>query len=235
MRQAGGIPMGNVRILSRSNEAFDDRATAGRLLAAELAEYRGRQPVILGVPRGGVIVAREVAHALDGVVDVVLAHKLGAPGHTELALGAVAENGRLFLNASVVATIAIDDAYIEAEKARQMVQIRRRTEMIRKVRPKVPLKGRTVILTDDGVATGATTQAALWAVRLEQPEKLVAAIPVGPEETILELGKLVDDMVCLRCPPSFFAVGQFYSHFSPVEDEDMLRVLADQTRSRVNR
>jgi putative phosphoribosyl transferase len=135
----------------------------------------------------------------------------------------------------VVATIAIDDAYIEAEKARQMVQIRRRTEMIRKVRPKVPLKGRTVILTDDGVATGATTQAALWAVRLEQPEKLVAAIPVGPEETILELGKLVDDMVCLRCPPSFFAVGQFYSHFSPVEDEDMLRVLADQTRSRVNR
>jgi putative phosphoribosyl transferase len=85
------------------------------------------------------------------------------------------------------------------------------------------------------VATGATTQAALWAVRLEQPEKLVAALPVGPEETILELGKLVDDMVCLRCPPSFFAVGQFYSHFSPVEDEDMLRVLADQTRSRVSR
>jgi putative phosphoribosyl transferase len=224
--------MGNTHILSRSSEAFEDRSSAGRLLGAELAEYKGRSPVVLGVPRGGVIVAREVAHALDGIVDVVLAHKLGAPGHAELALGSVAENGRLFLNASVVASVGTDDGYIEAEKSRQLAQIRRRTEMIRKVRPKVPLKGRIVIVTDDGVATGATTQAALWAVRLERPEKLVAAIPVGPEDTILQLSEFVDDMVCLRSPPSFFAVGQFYHHFNPVEDEDMLRILAEETRTR---
>jgi predicted phosphoribosyltransferase len=227
--------MGNPRIVSRSSEAFDDRASAGRQLAAELTEHQGRQPVILGVPRGGVIVAREVAHALGGVLDVVLAHKLGAPGHAELALGSVAENGKLFLNATVVASIGIDDSYIEAERVRQLAQIRRRTEMIRRVRPKVPLKGKIVIVTDDGVATGATTQAALWAVRLEQPEKLVAAFPVGPEDTIIKLAELVDDMVCLRCPPSFFAVGQFYNHFSPVEDEDMLRVLAEENKKRGNR
>ncbi len=227
--------MSNTRILSRSSESFDDRSSAGRLLGAALAEYRGRLPVVLGVPRGGVVVARELAYALDGVLDVVLAHKLGAPGHAELALGSVAESGRLFLNPSVVASMGVDESYIEAEKARQLAQIRRRTEMIRKIRPKVPLKGRIVIVTDDGVATGATTQAALWAVRLEQPEKLVAAFPVGPEDTLLKLSEFVDELVCLRSPPSFFAVGQFYSHFNPVEDEDMIRILADhqgKTRGR---
>ncbi len=229
-------PMGKIRILSRSNEVFEDRAEAGRLLAIQLAEYKGRLPVILGVPRGGVVVAREVAHALDGSLDVVLAHKLGTPGHAELALGSIAENGKLFLNESVVASIGISDDYIEAEKARQLAQIRRRTELIRKVRPKVPLKGRIVIVTDDGVATGATTQAALWAVSMEQPEKLVAAIPVGPEDTILKLAEFVDEMVCLRAPPSFSAVGQFYDRFYPVEDEDMLRILADENKkSRGNR
>lgn len=222
--------MAKLRIASRSGEPFADRAEAGRLLAAELAERRGQKVVVLGIPRGGIIVARELARALEGELDVVLAHKLGAPGQAELAVGAVAEDGKLFLNDAVVRDLGVSDDYVQQEKARQLAQLQRRITMIRKVRPKVALKGKTVIVTDDGVATGATTQAALWAVRLERPAYLVAAIPVGPEDTIGRLAGDVDEMVCLRTPPLFAAVGQFYERFYPVEDEDMLRVLQDEYR-----
>jgi len=222
--------MAKLRIASRSGEPFADRAEAGRLLAAELAERRGQKVVVLGIPRGGIIVARELARGLEGELDVVLAHKLGAPGQAELAVGAVAEDGKLFLNDAVVRDLGVSDDYVQQEKARQLAQLQRRITMIRKVRPKVALKGKTVIVTDDGVATGATTQAALWAVRLERPAYLVAAIPVGPEDTIGRLAGDVDEMVCLRTPPLFAAVGQFYERFYPVEDEDMLRVLQDEYR-----
>jgi len=224
--------MGQLRIVSRTNEPFLDRSEAGKLLAAELADYRGKEPVVLGIPRGGIVIAREIVEALGGVLDVVLAHKLGTPGHAELAMGSVSEAGRVFLNEDVVTSVNVSADYIEAEKARQLAQIRRRIEMIRKVRPKVPLKGRTVIVTDDGVATGATTQAAFWAVAMEQPEKLVAAIPVGPEETVSKLAKYVDEMVCLKAPPLFYAVGQFYARFNAVEDEDMLSILAADMRKK---
>ncbi len=221
---------GMIRILSRSTEPFMDRSQAGKLLAAELAEYKGKNPVVLGIPRGGIVVARELAEGLGGVMDVVLAHKLGTPGHPELAMGSVSESGKVFLNEDVVTSVGVATQYIEAEKAHQLAQIRLRTEKIRKVRPKVLLKGRIVIVTDDGVATGATTQAAFWAVAAEQPEKLVAAIPVGPEETILRLAQFVDELVCLRAPPMFYAVGQFYSRFNAVEDEDMLNLLAVESK-----
>ena len=224
--------IGNVRIVSRSSDPFEDRSQAGRLLAAELVQYKDKQPVVLGIPRGGIVVAREIAEALGGVLDVVLAHKLGSPGHSELALGSVSEGGKVFLNENVVNAVNASADYIEAEKARQLAQMRRRTQQIRKVRPKVSLKGRIAIVTDDGVATGATTQAAFWAVATEQPEKIVAAIPVGPEDTILRLAEFVDDMVCLRAPAMFYAVGQFYSRFNAVEDEDMLRILAADLRQK---
>ena len=218
--------VGSVRIVSHSSDPFEDRSQAGRLLATELAAYKGHRPVVLGIPRGGIVVARELAEALDGDLDVVLAHKLGTPGHPELAMGSVSESGRVFLNESVVESVRVSADHIQAEKDRQLAQIRRRTERIRKVRPKVNLKGRLVIVTDDGVATGATTQAAFWAVATEQPEKIVAAIPVGPEDTILRLAEFVDEMVCLRAPHVFYAVGQFYSRFNAIEDEDMLRIMA---------
>ena len=224
--------MGQLRIVSRTNEPFLDRSEAGKLLAAELADYRGKEPVVLGIPRGGIVLAREIVGALGGELDVVLAHKLGTPGHAELAMGSVSEGGRVFLNEDVVTSVNVSSEYIEAEKARQLAQIRRRIELIRKVRPKVPLKGRTVIVTDDGVATGATTQAAFWAVAMEQPEKLVAAIPVGPEETVSRLAKYVDEMICLRAPPVFYAVGQFYARFNAVEDEDTLSILAADMRKK---
>lgn len=217
-----------LRILSYSREPFTNRKEAGKLIARALSEYRGQKAVVLGIPRGGIIVAREIARELDAELDIVLAHKLRTPGHAELAMGSVAEDGKLFLNQEVVQELRIGDTYIQQEKARQMAEIKRRTEMIRHIRPKIPLKGRIVIVTDDGVATGATTQAALWAVRLEQPKKLIAAMPVGPEGTIRRLAEDVDEMLCLRAPPLFAAVGQFYQRFYPVEDEDVLAILREE-------
>lgn len=175
--------MVQLRILSRSMAVFQDREEAGKLLAGALGAYRDKNPVVLGIPRGGVVVAHEVARELGAELDIVLAHKLRTPGHAELAMGSVSEDGRLFLNREVMSKMGTDEPYIQQEKAAQMAEMSRRTEIIRRVRPKIAIEGRTVIVTDDGVATGATTQAALWAVRLEQPEKLVAAIPVGPEGT----------------------------------------------------
>ncbi len=207
---------------------------AGQLLAHELHEFEGSSPVVLGIPRGGVVVAREISRALGGDLDVVLAHKLGTPGNRELAMGAVAEDGSLFLNENVTSMIPISPQYVEAERLRQLAEIKRRAELIRRVRPKVGLKDRVVIITDDGVATGSTTQAAIWAVKTEQPARVVVAIPVGPEETILRLGESVDLMVCLKTPPAFAAVGQFYRHFYPIEDEDMLRILEEELHRRSN-
>ncbi len=222
-----GKAMAQLRILSYSSMPFADREEAGELLAAQLVEYRGQKAVVLGIPRGGIVVASEIARELKAELDIVLAHKLRTPGHEELAMGSVTEDGKLFLNQEVVGEIAVREAYIQQEKVRQLAEIKRRTELIRQVRPKIPLKGRIVIVTDDGVATGATTQAALWAVRLEGPEKLIAAIPVGPEDTIRRLAKDVDEMLCLRAPPLFVAVGQFYRQFHPVEDEDVLKILRE--------
>jgi putative phosphoribosyl transferase len=216
------------RILSRSSLPFADREEAGKLLAAQLNKYRHQNAVVLGIPRGGIVVAREIARELGAELDVVLAHKLRTPGHEELALGSVAEDGRLFINQEVSEGLGVGEDYIEQEKARQMAEIKRRTRLFRRARPKVMLKGRTVIVTDDGVATGATTQAAFWAVRLEQPRKLIAAIPVGPEDTIQRLAHDVDEMLCLRAPQLFVAVGQFYQRFYPVEDEDVLRILKEE-------
>jgi predicted phosphoribosyltransferase len=222
--------MGKLRIVSYSGQAFLDRREAGRLLAGELAEWRGQQAVVLGIPRGGVIVARELARALDADLDVVLAHKLRTPGHEELAMGSVAEDGKVFLSKVLVQEMGIDSDYIQQEKKIQLAEISRRIKLIRRLRPKVPVAGRIAIVTDDGIATGATTQAALWAVRQEHPEKLIAAIPVGPPDRVRKLAEDVDEMLCLRAPPSFAAVGQFYELFEPVEDEEMLEILKEESR-----
>ncbi len=222
-----------LRILSHASTPFIDRREAGKLLAAELGQYRGQNAVVLGIPRGGVVVACEIARALDAELDIVLAHKLRTPGHNELAMGSVAEEGKLFLNQEVMGELGVPEKYILQEKEQQLAEIKRRTGLIRRVRPKVPLEGRIVIVTDDGVATGATTQAALWAVRMEQLEKLIAAMPVGPEETIRRLAQDVDEMLCLRTPMLFGAVGQFYQEFYAVEDEEMLKILGEaQKRKR---
>lgn len=184
--------------------------------------------MVLGIPRGGIIVARELARALGGELDIILARKLRAPVHPELALGSVAEDGKVFLNELVVRGLGVSSTYIEEEKSRQLAELRRRSEMIRQVRPRVPLESRVVVVTDDGVATGATTRAAVWAVRLGRPKRLMAAIPVGSRDTLADLAADVDDMLCLRAPPLFGAVGQYYQQFYPVEDEEVLEILREE-------
>jgi predicted phosphoribosyltransferase len=204
---------------------------AGGLLASQLKEFE-IPLVVLGIPRGGVVVAREIAHALDGDLDMVLAHKLGAPGNPELAIGAVCEDGRLFLDEEISSYMGVDDGYIKREKSRQMQELARRVNRYRSVLPKIPLSGRIVVVTDDGVATGATMQAALWAVRQEEPEKIVAALPVGPQETLEKLSHAADETICLQAPPFFSAISQFYSYFNQVEDEELLKILQEENKRR---
>jgi len=225
--------MAKLRIISHSSEPFRDRQEVGQLLAWELRKLPGRNLVVLGIPRGGIIVAQELAQILDAELDVVLAHKLRARGHPELAMGSVAENGKIFLNSEVVAQLGISQHYVEEETAVQLTEIKRRARLVRRMHPRVPLQGKTVIVTDDGVATGATTQAAFWAVRQEKPALLVAAIPVGPEDVVRRLAKDVDEMVCLRAPRFFSAVGQFYLRFEPVEDADVLKILREEQKKRL--
>ena len=217
--------MGKVRILSYNEEPFRDRIEAAQLLAEELTKFRGKNVSVLGIPRGGIIVAREIASALDASLDIVLTHKLGAPGNPELAIGAITEDGRIFLNEMLASQVGAQNAYLQEEKARQLAVIKRRGEQYRKVLPRVSLKDNIAIITDDGVATGATMKAALWAARQEHPKVLIAALPVGPADTIRELARDADEVVCLRCPSFFAAIGQFYLDFSQVEDEEVLEIL----------
>lgn len=224
--------MANLRIISRSSEPFHDRREAGRLLADALPYLRGRGAVVLGVPRGGVVVAQELAHRLDGELDVVLAHKLGAPGHRELAIGAVAEDGSALVDDELVRRLGVSTAYLEEEEERQRSTMRHRADLFRQALSKVPLEGREVVVTDDGVATGATFQAALWAVRREQPNSLIAAIPVASEDALQRLSWDADEVVCLRVPMLFQAVGQFYVWFQQVEDGDVVDMLKGEAARR---
>lgn len=219
--------MGSLKIVSRSGQPFIDRVEAGKLLAREIAHFRDRKAVVLGIPRGGIIAARELALALNGDLDVVLSHKLRTPGHPELAMGAIAEGGIAFVDPGIVRMLGIDNHQIEGEKAHQLAELNRRAVQIRKVRPKVPLEGRLVIITDDGVATGATTMTALKAVRVEGPDRLVLALPVGSEDSVIRLADEADETICLRVPPDFMAVGQFYASFDQVSDEEMLTILQE--------
>ena len=225
--------MGSLRIISNSSEAFKDRREAGIMLSKELAEYRGKNPVVLGIPRGGIVVARELADYLEGDLDIVLTRKLRTPGESELAMGSVAEDGQIFLNEEVVKGYGVDKNSIQQEKAIQMTEINRRRGLVRNILPKLPLKGKIVIVTDDGVATGATMQAAFWAVRQETPKKLIGAVPVGSLETIHRIAGDAYEFVCLRVPPFFAAVGQFYRYFNQVDDAEMLDILKTEQKRKL--
>jgi putative phosphoribosyl transferase len=182
----------------------------------------------LGIPRGGVVVAREIARKIQAYLDVVLSRKLGTPGQLELAMGSVSEDGWIFLNQDVVNMLNVTEEEILQERARQTEEMKRRYSMIRGVYPKVALKGRPVIVTDDGVATGATLQAALWSIRQEKPQKLIAALPVASEEAVNRLIPAVDELYCLKMPGDFAAVGQFYYRFEPVSDKEVLEILTEE-------
>lgn len=222
--------MKKVRIVSYSGEPFQDRSQAGRLLAQELTGLRDKKAVVLGIPRGGIIVAKSLAQEIGAELDIVISRKLGAPHQSELAIGALAENGESFLNRHLLEELYVSDFYIAQEKELQMAEIKRRSQLIRAVLPKVPLAGRVVVVTDDGVATGATMQAAVWAIRREKPRNLIVAIPVASEEAVAKLAGDVDGLVCLRLPANFWAVGQFYIQFSQVTDEEVLEILKQEKK-----
>jgi putative phosphoribosyl transferase len=206
-------------------EGFLDRADAGRQLARALHIYRGQHPLVLAIPRGGVPIGRVVADALDGELDVVLVRKLGAPGNPELAIGAVDEQGQVWLNEYAAATGA-DDAYVARESAGQLAVMRARRASYRPQAAAVDPAGRVVIVVDDGLATGATMHAALAAVRALGPARLVSAVPVAAPHSLGELAGQADDVVCLVAPPGFHAVGQFYHRFPAVSDEEVIDLLA---------
>lgn len=217
--------MAAVRIISCSSEPFRSREEAGEQLAGWLSRLSNRRPVMLGIPRGGIIVAHQAALRLKADLDVVLSHKLGAPYNPELAIGAVFEDGTHFVNKMMAAYTGADEDYIRREKAVQLDRITERARQYRKVLPKVSLSGRLVLVTDDGVATGASMQAALWAIRKQNPSRVVLALPVGPEDAVRKLGEHADETVCLKTPPDFQALSRFYLQFGQVDDEQVLEIL----------
>ncbi|MGV3720916.1 MAG: phosphoribosyltransferase [Actinomycetota bacterium] len=208
-------------------EPFKDRVDAGRQLAAALERFRGPKTLVLGVPRGGVVVAAEVARALGADLDVVIARKIGAPHQPELAIGAVVsgEDGRL-LDEETLRVLRVSPEYVESETARQLAEIRRRIRDYRGDQPEPSLTGRTVLLVDDGIATGYTIRAALTALRRHHPQRLVAAAPVAPPDVPARLAEIADEVVCLRTPDPFVAVGAWYRDFTQVEDDEVRLLLA---------
>lgn len=205
---------------------FKNREEAGRQLAAKLQKYRNAADgVILALPRGGVAVGYQLSLALHLPLDVFITRKLGAPGNPEYALGALAETGNIYLNPDAVAEFRLSHEEMDAIVSNQRREIHRRQQLYRQGRHPLPLKDRLVIVVDDGVATGATFFASIEAIRQQQPMRLVAAIPVGPPETIERARSQVDELVVLATPDPFWAVGNHYVDFTQVEDRDVLQYL----------
>jgi putative phosphoribosyl transferase len=203
---------------------FLDRRDAGRRLAQQLARYRDTGPVVIGLPRGGVPVADEVARALDATLDVLVVRKLGAPGNPEFAIGAIAP-GVTHLERAHIQALNVPTEFIQHTVAREQSELRRREQLFREGRPPAEIGGKTVILVDDGLATGATIKAAIKSLRSRSPGRIVLAVPIGAPDTVEQLRALVDDLVCLETPAFFRAVGQGYVDFSPTSDRDVEKIL----------
>jgi putative phosphoribosyl transferase len=205
---------------------FRDRFHAGRRLAAALAPYAGRPNLlVLALPRGGVPVGYQVARALNAPLDIMLVRKLGVPGHEELAMGAIASGGVRVLSDEIVSAFGIPNRVIDAVAAEEAEELARRERAYRDGRPPPEIKGRAVILVDDGLATGSTMRAAAAALRAQHPERLIVAVPVAPPETCASLRSEVDDVVCALVPEPFFAVGNWYDDFSQTSDAEVRELL----------
>jgi len=210
---------------------FANRTEAGELLATKLAAYANRPDVlVLALPRGGVPVAFAVAKALHAPLDVFLVRKLGVPGHEELAMGAIATSGVRVLNDEVVQYLRIPDEVLNAVAARELQEIRRRERLYRDDRPAPEVYGRTVILVDDGLATGSTMRAVVAALRQQQPARIIVAVPIAALETCEELRAEVDEIVCAVTPEPFYAVGLWYKDFSQTTDREVRELLARAAR-----
>ena len=203
---------------------YANREAAAELLARSLTAYDGKDPLVLAIPRGALPMGRIIANALHGDLDVVLVRKIGAPGNPEYAVGAVDESGRVWMD-PIAGRLGIGEQYIRDEAARQLEVIKARRAQYTPIHPAIDPRGRIVIVVDDGVATGATLGAALRLLRQQRPARLIAAFAVAPPDTIARLHPLADDLVYLSAPEPFHAVGEFFTDFREVKDEEVLEIL----------
>jgi len=208
---------------------YVDRAQAGRALAKSLDYLRGTHPLVLGLPRGGVPVARAIADLLDGDVDILLVRKLGVPWQPELAMGAITEGGIRVVNEDVVEQTRVTREQFDEIEAAEKVELERRTATWRGARPPIPLRNRVVVITDDGVATGATAAAACMMARTQGPRRLVLAVPVGPPGALHRLGSVADEVVCPYSPDDLGGVGGVYLDFHQLEDDEVTTLLETST------
>jgi putative phosphoribosyl transferase len=206
---------------------FRNREDAARQLAAILKKRKLRAPLVLGIPRGGLLTGATLARELGADLDVVLSRKLRAPGQPELAIGAVAEDGRVFMNPSFEGRLDLPEGYVAQESAFQTGLIARRRKLFRAVRPPAAIAGRSVIVTDDGIATGSTMLAALEVVRGQKPHELIVAVPVASPERLEPVREACDDVVCLLAPDRFWAIGQFYEDFTQIDDDEAVELLRE--------
>jgi len=205
---------------------FQDRREAGKALAQELAPLKGKPGLlVLGIPRGGVVVGHEIARALDAPLDVYITRKIGAPHNPGLAIGAVASDGTLLIDHQLAKRLGVPQDYLDQEAERQKREIERRLAEYRGDRPPPELKDKVIVLADDGVATGATTLATIRAIRAQEPAELILAVPVGPRDSIETLRQEVDRLVCLHAPEIFWAVGAFYDVFDQTTDAEVKSLL----------
>ncbi len=208
---------------------FANRTDAGRRLGAELMrrlpQLHDGDPLVLAIPRGGVPVGYEVARDLDAALDLFIARKLGAPGHEELGIGAVAPGGTRFLDTDAIRALGVTDEYVEEVTRKELAELERRLRRFRGDRPPTRIAGRSVVLVDDGLATGVTALAALAAIRVEQPRRLVFAAPVCSVEGAQTVARQADDVVCVATPERFFGVGAWYHDFTQTSDEEVIELL----------
>jgi predicted phosphoribosyltransferase len=204
---------------------FQDREEAGKMLALKLTEYSNKDTIVLAIPRGGVVIGYQVANELKAPLDIIVPRKIGAPYNSELAIGAVAEDGSLSLDESAVMYMNISKSYIEEESRRQITEIRRRLKLYRGETPYPMLQDHVIIIVDDGIATGLTVKAAIASIRKKKPKSVVVAVPVAPRSTVKELEKEADRVICLSTPEFFYAIGQFYVDFSQTTDGEVIRLL----------
>ena len=218
----------------KAETTFKDRKAAGKALAQRLAGMNLADPVVLALPRGGVPVGAEIAETLQAPLDLVLVRKIGVPYQPELAAAAVVDGGdaEIVVNDEVMRLAGITDEYIQAEAKTELLEIERRRHIYLEGRPRVPIENRTLILVDDGIATGASIRAAIAALRRKKPKKLIVAVPVAPLDTVAKLGSSVDEVICLETPDPFYAIGMHYDDFHQVPDDEVIELMNEAAREK---